>query len=235
MKGILMLWLAILVCRSIQTHKKTTPSPTATLTLQAWSRHIYGDASIGHQTRNITADISQRHYWFPRHMTSGKRAQKNNSDDVSLPRSGYSSTRALIGCFQCDRRKREHLKYLRNVYCVMTNPQIRTRELAMVFLAFSFLTPDWLFSCNTITFQKYFWCSRFSRFDCNSGHPHGHPCDGQLTAVKNGIRFPVSHDSIASSSVQLIKLKCFLKLPADQLLVLIDRRLRSIMKRPDNT
>ena len=29
----------------------------------------------------------------------------------------------------------------------------------------SFLTPDWLFSCNTI-FQKYFCCSRFSRFDC---------------------------------------------------------------------
>ena len=25
-----------------------------------------------------------------------------------------------------------------------------------------------LFSCKTITFQKYFWCSRFSLFDCNS-------------------------------------------------------------------
>ena len=31
-------------------------------------------------------------------------------------------------------------------------------------LRFSFLAPDWLFSCNTITFQKSFWCSRFSRF-----------------------------------------------------------------------
>ena len=34
-------------------------------------------------------------------------------------------------------------------------------------LQFSFLSPDWLFSCKTITFQKYFWCSRFSRFYCN--------------------------------------------------------------------
>ena len=25
-----------------------------------------------------------------------------------------------------------------------------------------FLMPDWLFPCNTITFQKYFWCSWFS-------------------------------------------------------------------------
>ena len=35
-------------------------------------------------------------------------------------------------------------------------------------LQFSFFTSDWLFSCNTITFQKYFWFSRFSLFDCNS-------------------------------------------------------------------
>ena len=33
-------------------------------------------------------------------------------------------------------------------------------------LQFTFLMPDWLFSCTMITFQKYFWCSRFSRFDC---------------------------------------------------------------------
>ena len=25
-------------------------------------------------------------------------------------------------------------------------------------LLFCFLTPDWLFHCNTISFQKYFWC-----------------------------------------------------------------------------
>ena len=35
-------------------------------------------------------------------------------------------------------------------------------------LRFSFLAPDWLFSCNTITFQKYFWCSQFSWFDCKT-------------------------------------------------------------------
>ena len=32
----------------------------------------------------------------------------------------------------------------------------------------TFLPPDWLFCCNTITFQKYFWCSRFSWFDCKT-------------------------------------------------------------------
>ena len=32
----------------------------------------------------------------------------------------------------------------------------------------NFPTPDLLFSFNTITFQKYFWCSRFSWFDCKT-------------------------------------------------------------------
>ena len=32
----------------------------------------------------------------------------------------------------------------------------------------NFLTPDLLFSFNTLTFQKYFWCSRFSCFDCKT-------------------------------------------------------------------
>ena len=31
-----------------------------------------------------TADISRRHHWIPREMTSEKRAQKFHSDDVSL-------------------------------------------------------------------------------------------------------------------------------------------------------
>ena len=31
-------------------------------------------------------------------------------------------------------------------------------------LRFGFLTLDWLFPCNTITFQKYFWCLQFSEF-----------------------------------------------------------------------
>ena len=35
-----------------------------------------------------TADISRRHWWSPREMTSEKRAQKFHTDDVSLPRSG---------------------------------------------------------------------------------------------------------------------------------------------------
>ena len=37
---------------------------------------------------------------------------------------------------------------------------------------------------------------------------------------------------IAASSVQLTEVTGFIKLPADQLLVLIDRRLRSIVRRP---
>ena len=35
----------------------------------------------------------------------------------------------------------------------------------------------------------------------------------------------MSHDCITGSSVQLIEVACFLKLSADQVLVLIDRRL----------
>ena len=35
-----------------------------------------------------TADIWRRYYWFPRQMTSKKRAQKFHTDDASLPRSG---------------------------------------------------------------------------------------------------------------------------------------------------
>ena len=36
----------------------------------------------------------------------------------------------------------------------------------MFLLAVYFLMPDWLVSCNIMTFQKYFWCSWFSWFDC---------------------------------------------------------------------
>ena len=31
---------------------------------------------------------------------------------------------------------------------------------------FGFLPPAWLFLCNTITFQEYFWCSPLSWIDC---------------------------------------------------------------------
>ena len=44
-----------------------------------------------------------------------------------------------------------------------TKPQTNWRSC----LWFSFLMTDWLFSCRTIVFHKNFWCSRFSRFDCN--------------------------------------------------------------------
>ena len=35
-------------------------------------------------------------------------------------------------------------------------------------LRFRYLTPYWLISRNTITFHKYFWCSRFSEFHSKS-------------------------------------------------------------------
>ena len=44
----------------------------------------------------------------------------------------------------------------------------------------------------------------------------------------------MSPDCIAGSSVQLVEVTCVLKLSAGQLLVLLDRRLRSIMKRLNN-
>ena len=60
------------------------------------------------------------------------------------------------------------LKYFRNVHSVLTN---HNKDQNMhsshklnygCFLWFGFLTLDWLFPCNTITFQKYFWCLQFS-------------------------------------------------------------------------
>ena len=57
---------------------------------------------------------------------------------------------------------------------------------------------------------------------------------GQLTAVKKVICWPVSSDCIAGLSVQLTEVTCLFKLSPGQLLVLIDHRLRSIIKRPCN-
>ena len=50
-----------------------------------------------------------------------------------------------------------------------TKPQTVINVLACR-LVFSSLIVFFLFvffSRNTVTFEKYFWCSRFSRFDCN--------------------------------------------------------------------
>ena len=50
-------------------------------------------------------------------------------------------------------------------------------------------------SCNTITFQKYFWRSRFSWFDCKSvdRHPHWYFC-----GVKEAIRVRLHPNNIIS-------------------------------------
>ena len=55
-----------------------------------------------------------------------------------------------------------------------------------------------------------------------------HPCCGQLIAVKEPIRWPVSHDCVADSGIQLIEVKNFLNLSADKFLVSIDRDPRFI-------
>ena len=90
---------------------------------------------------------------------------------------------------------------------------------------------DWLFSCNDRALLA--WCPRhiLSVFIVNL------IVDILMdiyVMVKMGIHLPVSPECIAGSSVQLIEMTCFLKLSVDQLLVLIDGRLRSIMKRPYN-
>ena len=40
--------------------------------------------------------------------------------------------------------------------------------IAVYFLQFSYLSPYWLISRNTITFHKYFWCLRFCEFHSNN-------------------------------------------------------------------
>ena len=51
-----------------------------------WSVHYDGDCFWRQPKKK--ADIPQRHCWFSREMTSGERAQKLHTDDVSLPKSG---------------------------------------------------------------------------------------------------------------------------------------------------
>ena len=52
----------------------------------------------------------------------------------------------------------------------------------------------------------------------------------QLTAVKKGILWLVSPDCITGSSVQLIELKCFLKLSTDRTYVLTSLLLGQYIK-----
>ena len=63
---------------------------------------------------------------------------------------------------------REHLKIFRKVDCI----KFRTRDQTSkpltnehFFLWFNYLV-YWLVSHNTVTFYKYFWCSRFCEFHC---------------------------------------------------------------------
>lgn len=60
----------------------------------------------------------------------------------------------------------DHLKYFRNIYCLVTihskaqdmRASQKTKTYYCWRLRFSFLTPDWLFSCDKITSQKCFFC-----------------------------------------------------------------------------
>ena len=60
-------------------------------------------------------------------------------------------------------------------------------------LVFSCVIITGFFSCNTITFQKYFWCSRFFLFDSNSGDNNKRTLaqDGQkvVMAIQEGFKF----------------------------------------------
>ena len=94
------------------------------------------------------------------------------------------------------------------------------------------MSSNWLlykprFSCNDQALLAR--CSKhLQSVFLNKKLDSGHPYYGQLTAVKKGYPLTMSHDCITGSSIQLIEVTCFLKLSADQLLViLINCRLRS--------
>ena len=68
---------------------------------------------------------------------------------------------------------REHLKNFSNVDCEQhnnvqdTRGKIKITNQIPLLLRFSFVTPYQLFPSNTITFNKYFWFSRFCEFFSN--------------------------------------------------------------------
>ena len=91
-----------------------------------------------------------------------------------------------------------------------------------------------LFSC--IDWALLARCPRHrqSVFKVDSGHPYGHPCYGQLTAV-NRVSTDQCHMTVSrAQEYNSLRWCAFLKIFPDQLLFLIERRLRSIMKRPYN-
>ena len=75
-------------------------------------------------------------------------------------------------------RNHKHLKYFENVYCVMTShiwskghvskPQFNHKLITVAANNLVISSLIWLLPLDTITFQKYFWCSGFSEFDSNS-------------------------------------------------------------------
>ena len=76
----------------------------------------------------------------------------------------------------------EHLENFRNVDCVLANHNkvqdmqatSKPQTYYRCCLQFSYLAVYWLISCNTITFQKYFWCSQFCEIYSN-GYPIDEP------------------------------------------------------------
>ena len=76
----------------------------------------------------------------------------------------------VVLLFHCQTNKTmKSLKYFRNVYWVAVWPvmqKIRTWEPASVACGSGFSTLDWIFSCNAISFQNYYWCARFCSNYC---------------------------------------------------------------------
>ena len=70
-----------------QTKTAQKPLPNGAVhTYIACIREYPGEGVSLHDEK--TADLSLRHLWFSRQMTSEKRAQKFHTDDASQPRSG---------------------------------------------------------------------------------------------------------------------------------------------------
>ena len=71
-------------------------------------------------------------------------------------------------------------------------------------------------------------------YNLSSGHPYKYPCYGKLSAMKK-VSTDQRHLTVSRAQLyNFVEVTCLLKLSGGQLLVLIDRRLRSIMKRPIN-
>ena len=123
--------------------------------------------------------------------------------DVRLTKKCCSSNRARS--LLSNSENREHLKNFRNVDCVLANynkvqdtrANLKPQTNYRCCLRFSYLAPYWLISRNTISFHKYFWCSRFCEF-----HSKLH-----LSGLQSGARFFLANHHAAIYPIAGVNLK----------------------------